>query len=86
MNYAGAVRITERRSDLKQNRTNDRDRQPASLLDYLFQRPAADVPHHKEVQPLSLPHRMHRHDVGVIEIRDRNGFPAEPLGHPLVHQ
>src|SRR5215210_5954902 len=86
MNHATAVRVAERRSYLEQYRADDRYRQAARVLDYLFEGSAADVPHHEEVKALSLPHRMHRHDVWVIEIRDRDGFPAEPLGHALVHQ
>jgi hypothetical protein len=86
MNDPGAVCVAEGRCHLKEYRTNDRNRQGAGLLDYLFQRSAADVPHHKEVQSLSLPHRMHRHDVGMIQIRDGNGFPPKPLGHAFIHQ
>jgi hypothetical protein len=86
MNYATAVRVAERRSYLKQYGTNDRYWQTPRVLNHLFERSAADVPHDEEVDPLSLPDRMHRHDVRVIEIGDGDGFPAEPLRHTLIHQ
>jgi len=86
MYHARSVGVGERRSYLAEYRTDDWDWQFARLLHNVIQRAAANVAHHEEVQALCLPYRVHRDDVGVVQMRDGNGFTSESIGRPLIHE
>ncbi len=79
---AAAMRMREPGRHLAQDDLHGRDRQRAGLLDDRVEWPPHQALHHEENEPVGLPHREDRQDVGVAEIGRQARFAFEPLGHP----
>ena len=86
VNHPAAVRIGERRSDLIEDRADDGQRQRPRPPDHLLQRCATHVAHDEEVQPLGVPHRIDRNDVGMVQLSDGDRLVPEAVDHALPQQ
>src|SRR6476661_3909682 len=77
MNNLESMGIGERGADLVENGSYDRKRQPAGVFDHLLQGTALDAAHDEEMESLDRSDRVHRDDVGMVQVRDGNGFAPE---------
>ena len=81
MDHAATVRVGERGAHLVDDGSHQFEWQYAMRAQHVLERLPLDELHHEEVQIFHLPHRMHRDDVGMLEIRDRDRLLPEAFDH-----
>ena len=86
VDHLAAVGVLQGRADLVEDRADCGKGQPARGLDHLLQRAPGHVAHDEVVQPFRLPHRVHRHDVRMVQMGDGDRLVAEPLDHAFAQQ
>ena len=86
VNYAMAMRVTERIADLRENRLRHRDWQRTDVADDDVEWPSLDVLHDEVQDLIALADGVDRDDVRVAQRRSGARFALEPLDHSFSHE